>query len=59
MRRLYGTDLFGDSKHKEGYIPMCASDDKYRATLNKQFIYMITPDSAIMSEFNYITSVGD
>jgi hypothetical protein len=25
----------------------------------KQFIYLITPDSAIMSEFNHICSVGD
>jgi hypothetical protein len=25
----------------------------------KQFIYLITPDSAVMSEFNHICSVGD
>jgi hypothetical protein len=44
-RRLYGTDLFRDSKHKEEYIPMCASDDKYRATL--QTIHL--PDNSRFS----------
>jgi uncharacterized protein YbaA (DUF1428 family) len=50
--------FFRDSKHKDEYIAKCTSDDNTER-LYKQFINLITPDSAIMSEFNHICSVGD
>jgi hypothetical protein len=45
--------FFRDSKHKDEYIAKCANDENMER-LYKQFMNLITPGSAIMSEFSRI-----